>query len=127
MVIGGFSGTVKKVFILLFIVGIGVGIWFAFALWTGLYSVYSFPPGKEHKDGVTLIVNRESGEPLFNSPDYVEPPKPPPAERTGLGFGNIPMPKKPLSIRTIVELPYIEWAYKKSLPEKEDKGKKKPI
>lgn len=97
------------------IVLVGTVLWVAFGLWSGLYSVYSFPPSKEKPKGVTLLVSREEGEPMFNSPDYVPPPKKP-VENQGMGFSTIEMPKRPLRRRTIVELPYIEWAYKQSLP-----------
>lgn len=89
-------------------------LWAAFGLWTGLYSIYTIPPSKDKPDGATLLVTREAGEPMFNSPDYVPPPKKP-VEHQGMGFSTIEMPKRPLHRRTIIELPYIEWAYKKSL------------
>lgn len=101
---------------LLTIVVVGTVIWFAFALWVGLYSVYSYPPSKEHPDGVTLIVNREEGEPTFNSPAYV-PEQPKPTEpHSGIGFESSKRNRRPPELRTVMELPYIEWAYKKSLP-----------
>ena len=98
---------------------IGVCLWFAFAIWSGLYSVYSYPPSKENPKGSTLIVKREEGEPIFNSPDY----KPPKIERQekkgGIGFGTIKIGSvKPFEKRTIVKLPYIELAYKQSLEPK---------
>ena len=105
---------IKKAFIFLLLVAIAVVFWMGFALWVGIYSVYSIPPGKDYTDGVTLIVTREDGEPMFNSPEYKEPPKEVRKE-TGIGFGKYSMRKKPLVMRTIVELPFIEWAYKKSL------------
>lgn len=105
---------IRKTFYFLLIVAVGVVIWGAFAIWTGIYSVYTYPPSKEHPDGATLIVNREEGEPMFNSPKYT-PPTRKPSQQSGLVFTPIPKPKRALEERTIVELPYIEWAYKKSL------------
>ena len=105
----------KKLFWFITIVATGVLIWFAFAIWIGLYSVYSFPPSKEHPKGSTLIVSREEWEPMFNSPDY-KPPKRDEGEKGGMGWSKSNnRPKRPLHLRTIVELPYVEWAYKKSL------------
>ena len=109
----------KKLFYLALILGIGATLWFVFAIWSGLYSVYSFPPSKESLKGLTLIVSREQREPMFNSPDY-KPPKAAPVEKgSGIGFG---MSKsgfvKPLEKRKILELPYIEWAYQQSLEPK---------
>jgi hypothetical protein len=109
---------IRKLFYLLLVAGIAVVLWGAFAVWTGIYSVYSIPPSKEHPDGATLIVNREEGEPMFNSPGYTPPRKP--AQQSGLVFTPIPKPKRALEERTIVKLPYIEWAFKKSLePQKQ--------
>jgi len=106
--------VIKKTSIFILVVAAGYLIWTAFALWTGIYSVYSIPPGKEHPNGTTLLVSREYGEPLFNSPDYKEPPREV-SNQPGLGFAAPIKSKKPLVVRTILELPYIEWAYKKSL------------
>jgi len=107
---------IKKLFYLVLIVAVGVLIWGAFAIWTGLYSVYSFPPSKQLPEGRTLIVSRDPGEPMFNSPDYKPPEKKPAESKSGgIGFAPTPKRKTPLEQRTIVELPYIEWAYKKSL------------
>ena len=110
----GVVAVIKKAFIFLSIIAIAILFWMGFALWTGIYSVYSIPPGKEYADGVTIIVTRQDGEPTFNSPDYKEPPKEI-SKETGIGFGKPTMRKKPLVMVTIVELPFIEWAYKKSL------------
>jgi hypothetical protein len=117
-----FSGRPNSVFklikwllILALIVAVGALFWFAFGLWTGIYSVYSFPPSKEHPDGATLLVSRDEGEPMFNSPQYVPPPKKPVTKGGGLGFEGMHLPSRPLAIRTIVKLPYVEWVYKKSL------------
>ncbi len=105
----------KKSLIFLLIVVLAGAFWFTFAFWTGIYSVFSYPPSTAHPEGATLVVTREQGEPLFNSPDYV-PPAQKPAEKGGT-YTFVPqtMRKRPLEMRTIVELPYIEWAYKKSL------------
>lgn len=106
---------IKKVSIFAFVVAVALIFWFAFALWTGIYSIYSIPPGKEHPKGVTLVVSREEGEPMFNSPDYTEPKKEAPKSR-GLGFASSTIGRKrPLVVRTVVELPYVKWAYTKSL------------
>lgn len=112
---------IRKIFYFLLFVAAGVGIWGAFAIWTGIYSIYSIPPSRENPDGNTLVVSREEGEPMFNSPHYT-PPKRKPTERSGLAFTSVQRPRKPLDQRTIVKLPYIEWAYKKSLePQEESK------
>ncbi|MEW6511676.1 MAG: hypothetical protein AB1428_12045 [Bacteroidota bacterium] len=109
---------IKKFLVFFGILLIAVLFWFTFAIWTGLYSIYTFPPSKENPDGATLIVSRDEGEPMFNSPQYKKPPKK--QEKTGgIGFGSVDRPKRPLSQRTIVELPYIDWAYQKSLEEPE--------
>jgi hypothetical protein len=111
---------IKKIAVFLIIAALAVLFWFAFAIWTGLYSIYSIPPSPANPDGATLIVSREEGEPMFNSPQYKPPPKK--VERSsGIGFGSIQKPKRPLQDRTIVELPYIDWAFQKSLepPEEE--------
>jgi len=106
---------IKWLFILALVVAVAGIFWLAFGLWTGIYSVYSFPPSKEYPEGVTLLVSRDGGEPMFNSPQYVPPPKAPVSKDRGLGFGGLDLPSRPVAIRTIVKLPYIEWAYKKSL------------
>ena len=115
----------KKFFILVLIVAIGIAIWVAFALWTGIYSVYSYPPGKDYPSGRTLLVSRAQGEPTFNSPDYVEPKRPPPQQTSGIGFGTVTPHNLPIETRIVAELPYIEWAYKKSLPPETEKDRKK--
>jgi len=108
---------IKKLSFFLGLVGLGLIIWLAFALWTGIYSVYSYPPeSAAYAEGATLIVSRDPGEPLWNSPD-APPPAPPrqPQKTRGIGFGTRPKPTRPIADRTILELPFIEWAYKKSL------------
>jgi hypothetical protein len=78
----------KRFFIILFIIASAIAFWFSFAIWTGLYSVYTFPPTKADPDGSTLIVSREEGEPAFNSPQHPVPPKK--EVRTGgIGFGSV--------------------------------------
>jgi len=111
------SGTMKFFITILTIIVIGTVIWVPFALWMGFYSVYSYPPSKEHPKGATLLVHREEAEPMFNSPDYVpEKHEPQPDEkRGGIGFQGAPTTKRSLQTRTIVELPYVDWAYKKSI------------
>lgn len=109
---------IKKLAILILIVAAGVGIWVAFALWSGIYSIYTFPPGKEHPEGATLLVSRDEWEPMFNSPAYKPPPRDP-GKTKGVSLGSIPKLRRPLARRTIVALPYIEWAYKKSLEPQE--------
>lgn len=106
---------IKRLFGLILVVAIGVGLWVWFALWSGMYSVYSYPPSTKHPKGATLLVERAEREPMFNSPDRVIPPPPPKEKSVGLGFGSSSIRPKPVEKRTIVELPYIEWAYKKSL------------
>jgi hypothetical protein len=105
----------KRLFILVLVAAICAVIWFAFGIWSGMYSVYSFPPSKEHPDGATLIVKREGREPAFNSPDVKLLPPPPKEKPSGLTFETTPKIVRPVSERTILELPYIEWAYRKSL------------
>jgi hypothetical protein len=112
--------VIKKMLAFLAIVSLAVLIWFAFAIWTGLYAIYAIPPSPGEPDGSTLIVSRDEGEPMFDSPQYKAPPKKP-EKTSGIGFGSSYRPKRPLDQRTIVELPYIEWAYQKSLePATED-------
>ena len=105
----------KWLLIVTLIVGACVVFWVVFALWTGIYSVYSYPPSKLHPEGVTLLVSRDEREPVFNSPDYVPPKQGQSGQSGGMGFESMPKAKRPPEIRTIVKLPYIEWAYKKSL------------
>ncbi len=111
----------KKILFFLVVVVLAVLFWFGFALWTGLYSVYSYPPDAAHPDGVTYIVSREEGEPGFNSPSYKPPAKKEDRKTGGIVFSTPMKSKKPVETRIIVELPYIEWAYKKSLaPQKSE-------
>lgn len=105
---------IKKLLITILVLAAGVLFWFTFAIWTGLYSVYSIPPSKANPDGATLIISRDENEPMFNSPQYKHPEKK--REKTGgIGFGGAERPKRPIDKRTLVELPYIDWAYQKSL------------
>jgi hypothetical protein len=105
----------KRLFILAFIVFLAFVFWGAFAIWTGIYSVYTYPPSKDHPDGETLIVSRDQGEPMFNSPDYKEPPKKVEPKESGLTFAPMKKPARPIKGRIMLTLPYIEWAYEKSM------------
>jgi hypothetical protein len=105
----------KRLFILAFIILLAFIFWGLFAIWTGIYSVYSYPPSKDHPDGATLVVDRDQGEPMFNSPDYKEPPKKSEPQGGGLKFSPMKKPSRPLKERIMLALPYIEWAYQKSL------------
>ena len=106
---------IKKLFFIVVVLILAVLFWFGFALWTGIYSVYSYPPSRENPDGRTLIVSREEGEPLFNSPSYAPPPKKQEPRSGIIQFETPIRSRKPVETRIIVELPYIEWAYRKSL------------
>ena len=106
----------KWIFIIILVIGVAAAFWVIFALWSGIYSVYSYPPSNTHPDGATLHVTREQGEPTFNSPDYLPPAvKKEEKGSGGLGFGTMPKGRRPVEMRTVVELPFIEWAYHKSL------------
>jgi hypothetical protein len=109
----------KKFLIFLLIVAVLVFIWFVFALWTGIYSFYSYPPSLANPDGATLIVSREEGEPMFNSPEYVPPKENKEKKKGGLRFGSQQIKKQPVETRIIVKLPYIEWAYRQSINSQE--------
>ncbi len=109
----------KKFFIFLLIVAVLVTIWFVFALLTGIYSIYSYPPSLANPDGATLIVSREENEPTFNSPDYVPPKENKKKEKGGIRFGSGKIKKQSIETRIIVKLPYIEWAYRQSINSQE--------
>lgn len=104
-----------KLFKLASIVAAALIFWVVFALWVGLYSIYSYPPSTDHPEGVTYIVSREDWEPTFNSPDFKAPPKKEEGPKGGIGFGKAPKVKQTVEERSIVKLPYVDWAYKKSL------------
>jgi hypothetical protein len=104
----------KKILALLTFIIVVASLWFAFALWAGIYSMYSIAPSKEHPDGSTLIVSRDEWEPMFNSAEY-KPPKKPDSGPGGISFEKTVTRKRPLETRTILTLPYIDWAYRKSL------------
>lgn len=106
---------IKRLFMLILVIALGAGLWVSFALWSGMYSVYSYPPSAKHPEGATLLIERAEREPMFNSPDHVTPPPPPRDKSVGLGFSSGSVRPKPIEKRTILELPYIEQAYKKSL------------
>jgi hypothetical protein len=105
----------KWLFIIALVLAACLVFWVGFALWSGIYSVYSYPPSRQHPEGLTLLVSRDEGEPMFNSPAYVPPKKGPEENSGGMSFGSMPKAKRAPEIRTIVKLPYIEWAYEKSL------------
>jgi hypothetical protein len=107
--------VLKKTLIVLLLAGLAIVFWFAFALWSGIYSVYSYPPSKERPEGATLIISRDEGEPMFNSPQYAPPPRPPVEKQGGITFVPELKRKRPVENRTVLELPYSEWAYKRSL------------
>jgi len=110
----------KWLLILSLLAGAGTSLWTSFAVWAGLYSVYSYPLSEDHPEGATLIIKREEKEPMFNSPDYipVREKRRSADGKPGIGFGTVEFAKmKPLSIRTVFTLPYVDWAYRKSLNE----------
>ncbi len=111
----------KKFLIFLAFVGGGLLLWMVFGIWTGIYALYSIPPmTADHPDGATFIISRDPGEPMFYSPDTPPPKQKPSGERKrGIGFGAMPKAKRPIDDRIILELPYIQWAYEKSLEEPE--------
>ena len=74
--------------------------------------------------GSTLIIQRDEWEPMFNSPDYVHPEQDEKPQGAGWSKKTYKM-KRPVSRRTIVKLPYIDWAYQKSLSVEEKNKKKK--
>ncbi len=92
-----------------------VCLWVGFGLWTGMYSVYSIPPSKTNAEGETLLVSREAREPMFNSPAYKAPEEKSDGKRGGIDFGASKIKSKPVEDRVIVRLPFIQWAYQKSL------------
>ena len=106
----------KFFFTLLTIIVIGVALWFPVALWAGFYSVYTIPPSKEYPRGTTLVVHREGAEPMFNSPEATPNKNEQRSERTRSERGVQELPKQSMRKRTVLELPYSDWAYRKSLP-----------
>lgn len=98
--------------LLLLILAIG---WFAFGLWSGMYSIYSYPPSEGKDDGRTLIITRDGGERTWNSPAAPKPTPKKEVKGEGLQFGTLKKPPRPVEQRIILELPYVEWAYRKSL------------
>ena len=109
----------KKILVLLSVLVLAAVFWLVVAVWLGIYSIYSYPPSKEHVDGSTLIIQRDQGEPAFNSPDYKPPQRPRPSGGV-VNFGALIKPTRPVSGRVVLELPYVEWAYKKSLETKSE-------
>ena len=106
---------IKRLFVLILIIAIGVGLWVWFGLWSGLYSIYSYPPSTKHPKGSTLLIERAEREPVFNSPDRAIPPPPPREKGAGLGFSSGSIRPKPVEQRPMVELPYLEWSYTMAL------------
>ena len=106
---------IKKILFLVIVLFLAIVFWFGFALWTGIYSIYSYPPSSQHPEGTTLVISREAGEPTYNSPDYKPAPKKEEPRSGGIVFSAPLKSKRPPETRIIVELPYVEWAYKKSL------------
>jgi hypothetical protein len=113
----------KWLFILALVVALAGAFWMAFGLWTGIYSLYSYPPSKAHPDGATLLITRDEKEPTFNSPDYAPPVRQASSGGGGMSFESLPKLKRPIELRTVVKFPYIEWAYKKSLEKLEPEKK----
>lgn len=89
--------------------------WFAFGLWSGMYGIYSYPPSEGKDDGRTLIISRDEGERTWNSPNALKPIPKKEAKGGGLQFGTLKKPPRPVEKRIILELPYVGWAYRKSL------------
>jgi len=109
---------IRKFAIFLAVVGGSLLLWMVFGIWTGIYAVYSIPPmTADHPDGATFLISRDPGEPMFYSPDTPPPKQKEPSgkEKRGIGFGAAPKARRPVADRIILELPYIEWAYEKSL------------
>lgn len=106
---------IKKFLFVVIVLFLAIVFWFGFALWTGIYSLYSYPPSAQHPEGTTLVISREAGEPTYNSPDYRPPPKKEEPKSGGIVFSTPMRSKHSPETRIIVELPYLEWAYKKSL------------
>lgn len=114
----------KRLFGFALIVLLCAIFWGIFAVWTGIYSVYSFPPSNDYPDGATLIVSRDQGEPMFNSPDFKPPARKPEPKGGGLRLAAAKKPSKPLKERILLKLPYVEWAYEQSIePERPEADK----
>jgi hypothetical protein len=109
---------IRKFIAFLAVVGGAFLLWMVFGVWTGMYAIYSVPPmTTDHPDGATFLISRDPGEPMFYSPDTPPPRKEEPSgkRRGGIGFGAAPKATRPVADRIILELPFIEWAYEKSL------------
>jgi hypothetical protein len=119
---GAVFKILKWLFIIALVLALAGAFWMAFGLWTGIYSLYSYPPSKAHPDGATLLITRDEKEPTFNSPDY-NPPARQASSEGGMSFESLPKLKRPIALRTVVKFPYIEWAYKKSLEKPEPEKK----
>jgi hypothetical protein len=70
---GAVFKILKWLFIIALVLALAGAFWMAFGLWTGIYSLYSYPPSKAHPNGATLLITRDEKEPTFNSPDYNPP------------------------------------------------------
>ena len=109
---------IRKFTVFLAVVGGALLLWMVFGVWTGIYAIYSVPPMTvAHPDGATIIISRDPGEPMFYSPDTPPPRKKEPSgkPKRGIGFGAAPKATRPVADRIVLELPFIEWAYDKSL------------
>jgi hypothetical protein len=89
--------------------------WVAFGLWSGMYGVYSYPASKGKDDGRTLLISRDAGERTWNSPNAPKPVPKKVEKGGGLQLGTVQKPPSPVEGRIIIEFPYVEWAYRKSL------------
>ena len=104
----------RKMFGLLTIIALLLLGWVSFALWAGFYAIYTVPPSPSDQSGATMLVSRDEEEPLFDSPDHVQPPAKHVEESGVVRFSSTRV-KRPIDQRTIVKLPYIDWAYQKSI------------
>lgn len=116
----------KRLFILALVVFLCLVVWTGFAIWSGTYSIYTYPPSRANPEGVTLLISRETREPMFNSPQYIPPKRKPEPKKEGVGFGQVDIKSvKPVESRIVsyfwidLAFPYLEWAYEESLNEKQ--------
>jgi len=112
----------KWILVLTLLTAVLTAVWIGLGLWVGYYSVYSYPPSETHPDGASLIIDRDDGEPLYNSPDYIKPPRKKGGTGPGIKFGTTEFRRmKPPELRTVLSLPFIEYAYMESLNEAQQK------